>query len=76
MREVGNSLGSEAFAGIVDQDEFDELALSGHLTDSQVATATEVAQSLLPLVQMDAEPFGGAARAWLRSLRRSDPDQR
>jgi protein associated with RNAse G/E len=63
-------------AGIVDQDEFDELALSGHLTDSQVATATEVAQSLLPLVQMEAEPFGGAARAWLRSLRQSDPDQR
>lgn len=56
-------------AAIVDQDEFDELALSGHLTDSQVATATEVAQSLLPLVQMAAEPFGGAARAWLRPLR-------
>jgi protein associated with RNAse G/E len=56
-------------AGIVDQDEFDELALSGHLTDSQVATAIEVAQSLLPLVQTEAEPFGGAARVWLRSLR-------
>ncbi|MFE5308569.1 DUF402 domain-containing protein [Isoptericola sp. NPDC056605] len=56
-------------AGIVDQDEFDELALSGHLTDSQVMTASEVAQALLPLVQSEAEPFGGAARAWLRSLR-------
>ncbi|MCC2336383.1 DUF402 domain-containing protein [Cellulomonas wangsupingiae] len=56
-------------AGIVDQDEFDELALSGHLTDSQVATATEVARALLPLVQMEAEPFGRAARAWLQALR-------
>ncbi|MFC7876617.1 DUF402 domain-containing protein [Isoptericola sp. NPDC057391] len=56
-------------AGIVDQDEFDELALSGHLTDRQVANATETAWSLLPDVEAKAEPFGDTARTWLRALR-------
>lgn len=56
-------------AGIVDQDEFDQLAKSGHLADSHVVSATKAAQSLLPLVQMKTEPFGEAARPWLRALR-------
>lgn len=56
-------------AGIVDQDEFDDLVQAGHLTDSQVASAAQAAQSLLPLVQGKAEPFGDAAQPWLRALR-------
>ena len=56
-------------AGIVDQDEFDQLANSGHLNDSHVVSAAEAAHSLLPLVQMKTEPFGEAARPWLRALR-------
>ena len=56
-------------AGIVDQDEFEELARSGHLADDHIVNATEAAQSLLPLVEMKSEPFGEAARPWLQVLR-------
>jgi predicted RNA-binding protein associated with RNAse of E/G family len=56
-------------AGVVDRDEFDQLAASGHLADSHVVSASEAAQTLLPLVQTKAEPFGDAARPWLRALR-------
>ena len=56
-------------AGIVDQDEFDALASSGHVSDSHLASAADAAESLLPLVQAKAEPFGEAARPWLRALR-------
>ena len=55
-------------AGIVDQDEFEELAGSGHLADGQVASAAEAAQSLLPLVEMRSEPFDEAARPWFQVL--------
>lgn len=60
---------ADGHAGIVDQDEFDQLAESGHVPASQLAHAAEAARSLLPLVQAKSEPFGEAARVWLRALR-------
>lgn len=60
-------------AGIVDQDEFEELARSGYLTDSQARRALDAADALLQLVTDHAEPFGQAALPWLRSLQDRSP---
>lgn len=62
---------ADGHADIVDQDEFEELAKSGHLAENQLANAAEAAESLLPLLQAKSEPFGDAARPWLRALRSS-----
>lgn len=59
---------ADGHAGVVDQEEFDRLVESGHLTDTQVRNAAGAARSLLPLVSAKSEPFGEAARPWLRTL--------
>lgn len=60
---------SDGTAGIVDQQEFDELAATGLLMRSQIDNAVVTAKRLLPLVESRTEPFGDAARPWLRRLR-------
>ena len=56
-------------AAIVDQEEFDLLAASGLVAESQVQKASETARELLPLIRARSEPFGDAALPWLQALR-------
>lgn len=55
-------------AGIVDEDEWELLAGSGLISDEVVRTAGETARTLLSLVEVRSEPFGGAALPWLQCL--------
>jgi protein associated with RNAse G/E len=60
---------SDGQAAIVDQEEFDLLAASGLVAESELQTAADTARDLLPLIQTRSEPFGDAALPWLRALR-------
>lgn len=59
---------ADGTAGIVDEDEFEQLAASGLISPRETRVATEAAQSVLSLVQARAEPLGDAARPWLEAL--------
>lgn len=60
---------AEGGAAIVDQDEFAALAAAQLVDESDLSAAEDAADQLLPLVRQRAEPFGQAARAWLRRAR-------
>lgn len=60
---------ADGHAGIVDQEEFDRLAASGLVADSELQKAADTARELLPLIRARSEPFGDAALPWLHALR-------
>jgi predicted RNA-binding protein associated with RNAse of E/G family len=59
-------------SGIVDQDEFAQLAASAVLSAGEIDAAELTARALLPLVERRSEPFDDTALAWLEVLRRRE----